>query len=53
MPVLALTASSNPVDHDRCIASGMNEVLHKPLDEAQLISKISTALAAHTAWGQA
>lgn len=52
MPVLALTASSNPVDHDRCIASGMNEVLHKPLDETQLISKISTALAAHTAWGQ-
>ena len=52
MPVLALTASANPVDHGRCLASGMNDVLHKPLDEPQLISKISNALAAH-AWGQA
>lgn len=52
MPVLALTASANPVDHDRCLASGMNDVLHKPLDEPQLISKISKALAAR-AWGQA
>lgn len=50
MPVLALTASANPVDHDRCLASGMNDVLHKPLDEQQLISKISNSLAAHTAW---
>jgi CheY-like chemotaxis protein len=47
MPVLALTASANPVDHDRCLASGMNDVLHKPLDEQQLISKISNALAQH------
>jgi signal transduction histidine kinase/ActR/RegA family two-component response regulator len=52
MPILALTASANPVDHDRCLASGMDDVLHKPLDEPQLISKISNALAAH-AWGQA
>ena len=50
MPVLALTASANPVDHDRCLASGMNDVLHKPLDEQQLISKISNTLAAHAAW---
>jgi signal transduction histidine kinase/ActR/RegA family two-component response regulator len=52
MPVLALTASANPVDQDRCLASGMNDVLHKPLDKAQLISKISNALAAHVAWSQ-
>lgn len=49
MPVLALTASANPVDQDRCLASGMNDVLHKPLDEQQLISKISNALAVHAA----
>ena len=49
MPVLALTASANPVDQDRCLASGMNDVLHKPLDEQQLITKISGALAAHAA----
>ena len=53
MPVLALTASANPVDHDRCLASGMNDVLHKPLDEQQLISKISNTLAAHAVWGAA
>jgi signal transduction histidine kinase/ActR/RegA family two-component response regulator len=53
IPVLALTASANPVDQDRCLASGMNDVLHKPLDEQQLISKISSALAAHAAKGQA
>ena len=52
IPVLALTASANPVDQDRCLASGMNDVLHKPLDEQQLISKISSALAAHAAKGQ-
>ena len=47
LPVLALTASVNPVDHDRCLASGMNDVLHKPLDAQQLISKISHVLAQH------
>jgi signal transduction histidine kinase/ActR/RegA family two-component response regulator len=53
LPVLALTASANPVDQDRCLASGMNDVLHKPLDEQQLISKISNALVAHAARGNA
>jgi CheY-like chemotaxis protein/anti-sigma regulatory factor (Ser/Thr protein kinase) len=51
MPVLALTASANPVDQDRCLASGMNDVVHKPLDEQQLISKISNALAIHALRG--
>jgi signal transduction histidine kinase/CheY-like chemotaxis protein len=46
IPILALTASANPVDAEECIASGMNGVLHKPLDEQLLISKISSALAA-------
>jgi CheY-like chemotaxis protein len=53
IPVLALTASANPVDQDRCLASGMNDVLHKPLDEQQLITKISAALAVHAARGHA
>lgn len=52
VPVLALTASSNPVDHDRCLASGMNDVIQKPLDEQQLIAKVSAALAAHTQGGR-
>ena len=50
LPVLALTASVNPVDQDRCLASGMTDVLHKPLDEPQLVAKISNALAAHAGW---
>ena len=52
MPILALTASANPVDQDRCLACGMDDVLHKPLDEQQLIAKISNALAVHAARGQ-
>ena len=53
MPVIALTASANPVDQDRCLASGMDDVVHKPLDQAQLIAKISAVLAAHAARGLA
>ena len=52
MPVLVLTASANPVDHERCLESGMNDVVHKPLDPEQLIAKISNALAAHVAWSR-
>ena len=32
MPIFALTANTNPVDRDRCLAAGMHEVLHKPMD---------------------
>ncbi len=53
MPVLALTASANPVDQDRCLASGMDDVLHKPLDEQELLSKISRALVTHSARAKA
>ena len=49
-PVLALTASANPVDHRRCLESGMNDVVHKPLDPQQLMAKIANALAAHAEW---
>lgn len=50
MPILALTASANPVDQDRCLASGMNAVMHKPLDEHELITKISSVLAEQVGW---
>ncbi|MGV0958988.1 MAG: hybrid sensor histidine kinase/response regulator [Limnohabitans sp.] len=32
MPIFALTANTNPVDRERCLAAGMQEVLHKPMD---------------------
>ena len=44
MPVLGLTASSNPVDRDKCLEAGMNDVIHKPIDQQQLIDKISALL---------
>lgn len=53
IPVLALTASANPVDQARCFDAGMNDVLLKPLDERELIGKISNALAAHAQREQA
>jgi CheY-like chemotaxis protein len=44
MPVLALTASANPVDRDKCLAAGMNDVINKPIDQQQLVDKISALL---------
>jgi signal transduction histidine kinase/CheY-like chemotaxis protein len=40
MPIFALTANTNPVDRDRCLAAGMHEVLHKPMDMTLLKATI-------------
>ena len=53
IPVLAVTASTNPVDHDRCLAARMNDVVHKPLEETQLMAKISSVLATQAMQGDA
>jgi signal transduction histidine kinase/ActR/RegA family two-component response regulator len=47
LPVLGLTASTNPADRARCLDAGMNEVMSKPLDERQLIVQISKVLNQH------
>jgi CheY-like chemotaxis protein len=41
-PVIALTASANLEDRDRCTQAGYNDFLTKPIDRAQLIQKITT-----------
>jgi len=40
MPILALTANTNPVDRERCLAAGMTEVLHKPMDTVMLMRAV-------------
>lgn len=47
LPVLGLTASTNPTDRVRCLDAGMNEVMSKPLDERQMIVQISKILNQH------
>lgn len=46
LPVIALTASSDPNDLGRCLNAGMNGVLLKPLNEKQVITQISQAMTA-------
>lgn len=47
LPVMGLTASTNPTDRVRCLDAGMNEVMSKPLDERQMIVQISKILYQH------
>jgi CheY-like chemotaxis protein len=51
VPVLALTASVNPVDRERCLASGMDGVLYKPLDPTETVAQISRCLVLRTCQG--
>ena len=41
MPILALTANTNPVDRQRCLDAGMDDVLDKPMDPDTLVRCVS------------
>jgi len=41
MPILALTANTNPIDRQRCLDAGMDEVLDKPMDPEILVPCVS------------
>lgn len=42
MPIIALTANTNPVDRQRCLDAGMSDVLSKPMDMTALAHSVST-----------
>jgi CheY-like chemotaxis protein len=44
LPVIALTANTNPVDRQRCLDAGMNEVLFKPMDPARMVGTVSQVM---------
>lgn len=52
VPVLGLTASTHPADREKCLAAGMNDVLHKPLDEAQLMAQLTRWVGVHPGQGK-
>ncbi len=41
MPIIALTANTNPVDRQRCKDAGMSDVLDKPMDLQMLVRCVS------------
>ena len=47
IPVMAITANTHPVDRERYLAAGMNDVIQKPLEIGEMASRISAALSEH------
>jgi CheY-like chemotaxis protein len=41
MPIIALTANTNPVDRQRCLDAGMDDVMDKPMDLDRLTRCVS------------
>ena len=41
MPIIALTANTNPVERQRCMDAGMDDVLDKPMDLQTLVRSVN------------
>jgi two-component system sensor histidine kinase/response regulator len=41
VPVIALTAHAMKKDHDRCLDTGMDDILTKPIDPQQLLETLN------------
>lgn len=50
MPILALTANTNPVDRQRCLDAGMDDVLDKPMDLVNLVQVVNHHIAHVRSW---
>ena len=48
-PIIAVTAHASRVQHDQCIAHGMDAVVTKPVDRAALLEAIRAVLASNAA----
>ena len=44
MPIIALTANTNPVERERCLAAGMDDVLDKPMDTDSLVHSVNAQI---------
>jgi CheY-like chemotaxis protein len=53
MPVVALTANTNPLDEQQALQAGMDMVLHKPINPKALVRTVSQALGASNPRGPA
>ena len=49
IPIIALTASTDDQERALCLSSGMQDVLHKPIEEQQLRDSLTQVLAASDA----
>ena len=53
IPVVALTANTNPLDEQQALQAGIDMVLHKPINPKALVRTVSQALGAATPRGSA